>query len=395
MRNNKTKWWLFLSCPTPTVLFLSLSLNLISFPVNADGVTDLDSSIASVIGVRKLSGSVFPVGFEKKAKDEKAEIKCFGTEHDLLSFVANSIQRVDPDILVGHNLLGYDLDILLHRMQATNLRSYSKLGRLKLSQKLKLSNKWEQKRVISGRLICDTYLSAKELVRSKNFKLDTLSRKYLGVARRDIERDRIPEAFRNTNSLLHLCNHCANDAYLSFSLCLKLNIIPLSKQLTQLCGNLWSKSLSGARAERIEYLLLHKFHSLGYLLPDKMKSQGIRFLYLFLLFFFFFCAGWGKKRGKPKYAGGLVLSPKSDLYDKYVLLLDFNSLYPSIIQEFNICFTTVQREKVKTLQTNLTDHLIEFRTQMGNGFLLLLLQNQWRKVSSPVLSVHLSMRDMR
>ena len=46
---------------------------------------------------------------------------------------------------------------------------------------------------------------------------------------------------------------------------LKLQVIPLTKQLTNLSGNLWSRTRRGARAERIEYLLLHEFHTMKYI----------------------------------------------------------------------------------------------------------------------------------
>lgn len=94
----------------------------------------------------------------------------------------------------------------------------------------------------------------------------------------------------------------------------------------------------GGRSERNEFLLLHAFYTKGYIVPDKyqwsakkIKREGET------------QDENNKKGGKssgPSYAGGLVLDPKKGFYDNFIVLMDFNSLYPSIIQEFNVCFTT-------------------------------------------------------
>jgi DNA polymerase alpha subunit A len=67
--------------------------------------------------------------------------------------------------------------------------------------------------------------------------------------RNEIDFHKVPEYFSKSDDLLRLIAHNENDSYLTLCLTFKLMILPLTKQLTTLAGNLWSRSLLSARAE--------------------------------------------------------------------------------------------------------------------------------------------------
>ena len=254
-------------------------------------------------------------------------------ERSLLNFVAIKLHKMDPDVLLGHNILGFSLDVLLHRMAANKVPAWSKIGRLRRTRFPKMKQMGMggvPASATAGRLVCDTYSGAKELIRQTSYSLSALAGRLLKFKRVDIQPLNVPDYFQTSAQVMQLAGHTETDAFLTIRLMKHLELLPLTKQLTELAGNRWARSLRGARAERIEYLLLHEFDRLDYVVPDKHRPKN---------------GQGGKRRGKPAYAGGLVLEPKKGLYDSFILMLDFNSLYPSIIQEFNICFTTVERKK--------------------------------------------------
>ncbi|TDH70029.1 hypothetical protein CCR75_007026 [Bremia lactucae] len=120
----------------------------------------------------------------------------------------------------------------------------------------------------------------------------------------------IPQLLLNGPELfVKFLRHTLDDAMFVLHLMHKLEIVPLSKQLANLCGYLWTRTLEGnKRAEQIEYLLLHEFtHSKHkFIVPEKYKTRHE--------------ADKSSTKREASYAGGM---------------------------EYNICFTTVERQITK------------------------------------------------
>ncbi|CAI5521733.1 unnamed protein product [Closterium sp. Naga37s-1] len=365
--------------------------------------------------LRRLEGVMSPVGFDsaiaaanQRAGQDGPVLSKKGSERELLSYLLARMGRLDADVIIGHGLAAFDLTVLLQRMQACRVGNWSAIGRLKRTQMPKLGggpgSNWGGGgaapgllSAVAGRLLIDTSVSSREILpKEVSHSLSALAASQLGQTRREVAAAEVPGMYGSSESLMKLVGLVETDAWLALTLMFQLSVLPLSRQLTNLSGNLWNRTL-----QRIEYLLLHEFHRRKFMLPDKLTTkekeaaissaaatasgkkkkrkgaggekqekaagageditvtrgveggeeeegddentlEGAE-------------GGAGGARGKkggggggggegkkgPGYAGGLVLEPKRGLYDKIVALLDFNSLYPSIIREYNICFTTV------------------------------------------------------
>lgn len=281
-------------------------------------------------------------------KKSHATINYCSSEKEVLTKFAEFIRNNDPDVIVGHSFLSFHLNTILLRSKALQIsgQDWSCYGKLRRVNMPKIQSKttgnsanFQERMIASGRLIADTYLAAVEYLREKTNSLVHLAKSQLKKTLYPIDNteDSLHSYFMNKDTIQKLVLNLETQCFVSIDLIQKLALLPLTRELATIAGNVWSRALTASRAERIEYLLLHSFYSKNYILPDK-RSRG----------------AFSAKRGKAKYGGGFVLEPKAGLYDKYVLLLDFNSLYPSLILQHNICFTTVERPRILPLSSSPT-----------------------------------------
>lgn len=306
--------------------------------------------------VMRPAGSIYPMGFEAETKKYRGTIMLAKSEQFLLSTFLALFEKMDPDVLMGHQIQEVDYSILLSRLREKKTPGWHRIGRLKRGEWPKNFNKggssfFAERQLVAGRLMCDVAndMGKSLMAKCQSWSLTEMCQLYLGEAssRRDLDNEAALKTWATTREgLMNYVQHCEADTFFIAALVLKLQMLPLTKVLTNLAGNSWARTLSGTRAERNEYILLHEFFRNKYICPDKV---------------------YGKARAKveeedadgeegadtkkkDKYKGGLVFEPEKGLYDKFILVMDFNSLYPSIIQEYNICFTTVDRSEMVSSQ---------------------------------------------
>nr|XP_050870049.1 DNA polymerase alpha catalytic subunit-like isoform X2 [Vespula vulgaris] len=257
-------------------------------------------------------------------------IKC-ENESVLLEELLRIIEEADPDLYVGYDC-SYQFESLLHRMFILNIGNWSKLGKVKHFTYPVTRQKTFINRALSGRPVCDIKIIAKELnIKSRSYDLQSLCTTVLNKKSNESKEIKSEDYFlyyTTKKRLEDLIKLTLADTLDILSVTFKLNMIPFAIELTCISGTILSKILAGSQMERNEFLLLHAFHANDYILPDSSKlNKNIE------------SEISGKKISTHK--GGLVLTPIKGFYTTLILLMDYISLYPSIIIEYNLCFSTI------------------------------------------------------
>ena len=226
----------------------------------------------------------------------------------LLQQLVTLIKLCDPDIIIGWNVIEFDFAVIYERSVALGVKLLLGRGNLPLYVR-----KGHFTRVsIPGRCVIDGIDTLKNATYSfETFSLANVAKEILGESKLIESSNSLQEIIRQFNEdKLALANYNRQDCILVNKIFDKLKLLDFAVIRTQLTGLELEKRGGSVAAFVNMYLPL--LHRSGYVAPN-MGDHGLTF----------------------ESPGGYVMESVPGLY-KNVIVLDFKSLYPSIMQTFYI-----------------------------------------------------------
>ncbi|MDX1281276.1 DNA polymerase II [Shewanella colwelliana] len=264
------------------------------------GESDTGEKIAKVIMVGDSPQSQ-SVDYIDWVEDEASLI------HGLVAW----FKQADPDIIIGWAVVTFDIALLYRRAKYHNIALT--LGRGDELLNWKVEDKYRPETLIlPGRVVLDgiDWLKA-AFYQFDSFSLEHVSRQLLGegkaIDKVENRGESITELFQHDK--LALAHYNLTDSRLVWDIFKKTHLTEFAMERSRLTG--LELGRVGGSVAAFNNLYLPYLHRAGFVAPSRPASDGIE---------------------SP---GGYVMDSVPGLY-QHILVLDFKSLYPSIIRTFNI-----------------------------------------------------------
>ncbi|KAF7684228.1 DNA polymerase delta catalytic subunit [Astathelohania contejeani] len=259
-----------------------------------------------------------------------ANVHSFDTEVKLLDAWHNFIIKTDPDVIVGYNIKNFDLPYLLERADRLGLHEFALMARTnkKVVARSHFTSSRQQgaradKEVeIQGRLVLDMLQIIRREHKLRSYTLNAVSVHFLGEQKEDVPfyaMRALQDGDRDTRR--RIATYCLTDTMLPLRLLAHLNTLVNLTEMARVTGVPVDYLSTRGQSIKVLSLIYRRARQEGYIIPV-MEDGNDR-----------------------TYEGGFVMDPLRGYYDTPIAVLDFSSLYPSIMIAKNICYTTLLKRK--------------------------------------------------
>lgn len=245
-----------------------------------------------------------------KAKDEK----------DLLLKLSEYLSSNKFNVIIGYNSDSFDMPYIHERSRILGVDFRLNGFELKI--------KGEKRKVaeINGIAHIDILNFIRNIYSIYNLKTETLTLRavaseLIGDKKGEFDWDKITEVFNNRELASTLCSYCVQDSKITLDIFYA--VLPLLAELNKLVGQTLSDISRMTTGAVVENLVMKKALAINELIPNKPSDFQIN------------------DRMHKVNTGAFVFQPTPGLYEN-IAVVDFRSLYPSIIVSHNICPSTIK-----------------------------------------------------
>jgi DNA polymerase delta subunit 1 len=258
-------------------------------------------------------------------------IKSYETEREMLMAFKEYLVERDIDIITGWNIFGFDLEYIMKRAVMTGCdSSFYEMSKMKnhscelVYKKLSSSALGDNDLKIlpmPGRFIFDLFHEVKKGYKLDSYKLDNVSKLYLGDNKIDMPPKEMFARFVEEDpvKLREVAEYCIKDTLLPHRLLSKLSILVNLLEMAKATWVPLCYLVERGQQIKVFSLLTKKAREMGFMVPT---------------------ISWGQYSTEG-YEGATVLDAQKGAYYTPITALDFEGLYPSIMMAHNLCYSSM------------------------------------------------------